>query len=250
MKRAFIFIGSRQAEKSNSKQVIDLIINQLNKYSDEKIVYNIYYPNSININNCLGCNTCFEKGFCLLDKKDNFNLVKDKILESDLIIFVSPVYAHNITGDMKVFIDRISSWFHIFKLAGKKSVVISVSSTNGNEYVNGYLRKVLEIAGTEVISNISVTIDGPCMLKDEEFLQEVLPKICKRIIKSLNSDKFNTSREQEKYFVSMRDIYKNTIEEYKDKSFEYLYWKDKKMLESESLKDYVDFHKSKLIDKE
>ncbi len=247
MKKVFAFVGSRRGQSSNSKTVLELLIDNISNNINEKVFYDIYYADNIKMLNCLGCCNCFEKGECVLDKKDKFNIIKEKMISSDFIIFVSPVYAHNVNGDMKVFIDRISSWFHLFRLAGKKSAVISVSSTNGNDFVNSYLKKILELAGTEVVSTVSVTIDGPCMLEDEEFLKESLPFIGKKIANAIIDTSFQTSREQEKFFLSMREMYKSIKEEYRNKSYEYKYWNTTGMLESESLKNFVLIKRQGLI---
>lgn len=241
MKKVFIFVASKDVKEANSKKVIKLLVDEMNKKSQEEIAYSVYDANTLKIDSCLGCCNCFNTGICSLDKKDNFNLVKKVLEESDLIILVSPVYAHNVTGDMKIFIDRLSYWMHIFKLAGKKSVSISVSSTNGNDFVNSYLKKILELLGTQVVTNISVTVDGPRMLEDEEFLKEIIPQTANRIVKSIEKKEFKSTREQEKFYVNMRKLYKNVDDEFKDKTVEYIYWKENGMLESESFQEYVNY---------
>ena len=241
MKKVFIFVASRDVKEANSKKVINLLVEEMNKNSQEEIVYSIYDPKTLKIDNCLGCCNCFNTGVCCLDKKDNFNLVKKEMEESDLIILISPVYAQNVTGDMKIFIDRLSYWMHIFKLVGKKSVSISVSSTNGNDFVNSYLKKILELLGTQVVANTSVTVDGPRMLEDEEFLKGIIPQTAKKIIKSMDKKQFTSTREQEKFYENMRQLYMNVDDEFKDKTVEFLYWKESGMLESESLQEYVNY---------
>lgn len=238
MKRIFVYMGTRRGSASNSLKVINLLREEIDKITEEEIIYEVYTPLDIEINTCIGCCTCFSKGYCVMDSKDNFNYVKEKILGADFVIFVSPVYAHSVTGDMKIFIDRISYWLHLFKLAGKKSLAISISSTNGNDYVNGYLKKILEIAGTQVVGTLGVTIDGPCMLSDEGFLEETLPLIASKIIGEMNSKSFTTSREQEKFFLSMQTIYGNTAKNLREQSYEYNYWKNNGMFETDSLKNY------------
>lgn len=239
MKRIFTYIGSRRGEESNSKKIVDLLMKNISQYLDEEIESDIYYPADININNCLGCCACFTTGKCALDSKDNFNVIKDKMLNADFLIMASPVYAHGVSGDMKTFIDRISYWFHLFRLSGKKSAVISVSSTNGNDYVSSYLKKVMELAGTEVVQSLAVTVDGPKMLESDDFIGITLPFTAKKIAESLKTGAFKPSREQEKFFASMKEIYANMPVEAKEKSTEYKYWKESGMLNSQSLEHYV-----------
>lgn len=59
------------------------------------------------INPCTGCYTCWTKtpGECIF--KDDMTELRIKYRKADLIIFASPLYIFNVTGIMKVFLDRI-----------------------------------------------------------------------------------------------------------------------------------------------
>jgi len=59
------------------------------------------------INPCTGCFTCWTKtpGECIF--KDDMTELRIKYRKADLIIFASPLYIFNVTGIMKVFLDRI-----------------------------------------------------------------------------------------------------------------------------------------------
>ena len=57
-----------------------------------------------NIHPCLGCDHCGMNGDCI--QKDDGNEILDKILESDCILFASPVYYYNVSAQLKMMIDR------------------------------------------------------------------------------------------------------------------------------------------------
>ena len=57
-----------------------------------------------NIGYCIGCWNCAKTGKCF--QNDDFELIYNKMKESDIIIIGSPVYWGNISGIMKNFIDR------------------------------------------------------------------------------------------------------------------------------------------------
>lgn len=101
----------------------------------------IYTPNELKINDCIGCSKCFFEGKCFI--LDDMSIVKNKLIDSDLIIFASPVYVHQITGCFKTFIDRIGYWTHTLKLTGKIGVSVALSDNNGNEFVIEYISKVM-----------------------------------------------------------------------------------------------------------
>lgn len=57
-----------------------------------------------NIKPCEGCNTCRENGECRI--QDDMQELYRKLLESDGIIFGTPVYFYNVTAQAKTIIDR------------------------------------------------------------------------------------------------------------------------------------------------
>ncbi len=58
---------------------------------------------------CLGCMKCAENldGHCVI-RNDDLNDIIDKMKDADGIILGSPVYCADISGQMKVFMDRVS----------------------------------------------------------------------------------------------------------------------------------------------
>ena len=58
----------------------------------------------LNIKECDGCHVCWQGKEC--SKKDDMNLIYPKLIESDVIVFGTPVYWYGPTALMKGFIDR------------------------------------------------------------------------------------------------------------------------------------------------
>ncbi len=56
---------------------------------------------------CRGCFTCWIKtpGKCII--KDDMAELIEKFGESDIVVFATPVYVDNVTGIMKIFMDRL-----------------------------------------------------------------------------------------------------------------------------------------------
>ncbi len=61
----------------------------------------------LKINSCRGCLNCWLKtpGACV--QKDDVQPLLKKYMESDIVVFATPVYVENVTGLMKNFIDRL-----------------------------------------------------------------------------------------------------------------------------------------------
>ena len=147
------------------------------------------------------------------------------MFSADVVAFASPVYAHSLTGLMKNFIDRISYWLHILKLTGKYGIVVSVSNSNGNVFVDDYLSKMMEFLGVSVIEKVDYSNVKPL---DRQDIIETANKIKKYLINDreiLNYDMKN----------NVFQVYKNADQnEYKNRekkagavmTDEILYWKN------------------------
>ena len=56
------------------------------------------------IHPCMGCDACGMNGNCV--QKDKGNEILNKIIESDALVFASPVYYYNVSSQLKMMIDR------------------------------------------------------------------------------------------------------------------------------------------------
>lgn len=231
MKKIIAFLGSRKGLKSNTYRFTKLLLDRLLQQYDE-IQYEILTPDKYNILPCLSCNNCFINGQCNQDKLDDMKIIKEKMVQADLIIFGSPVFAHNISGDMKIFIDRISCWLHIFKLAKKRSITISVSSNNGNIFVNDYLKYILDSLGANNFLDIEITEN---LFDNKDFIENEINTYVNLIYNELNNNTFIASKSQEKLFTSIKSI----ISEYPKDHNEYLYWQNNGLLNCETYQEYL-----------
>lgn len=68
------------------------------------------------INFCKGCLACQKLGHCVIN--DDANAITDKMKEADVIVWATPVYYYEMSGQMKTMIDRANALFstgHNFK---------------------------------------------------------------------------------------------------------------------------------------
>ena len=173
----FVFIVSPRGEKSLGYRFICLLEKEL-KEKCESLEMKIYRADQVQIKEVDGTANDFIKGHSLYD--DDMEEIENEMLESDIIILVSPVYAHNVSSQTKKFIDRLSYWLHIYRLIGKMGVVVSTSSDNGNENVNAYLTEMLEYMGLYVIGDVSIQSER--LVKQKGILESYAQIWAKRIL--------------------------------------------------------------------
>ena len=62
-----------------------------------------------NIGFCTGCFGCQKIGHCVIN--DDANEITEKILEAEVVVWATPIYYYEMSGQMKTMIDRANSLY-------------------------------------------------------------------------------------------------------------------------------------------
>ena len=240
MKNIFVYIGSQRGYNSNTVHFAKEILEKVVVNSNDEVKYEIFTPKDVNVKSCMGCSNCFSKTSCVLDKDDDMSMLKEKMINADLIILGSPVYAHHITGDMMIFIDRISYWLHLMRLAGKPGVILSTASCNGSDFVHNYLYKIMTYLGIKVIGKFNAFVDFPKQLGDKNFTENNTSEYANIIIDYISGNKaVKTDDILEAVYKSL----KNTMMLRKgSNNMEYLYWEKNNMLKCNTFGELIEYN--------
>lgn len=76
--------------------------------------------------------------------------------DADGVIFANPVYGTNVSGLMKVFVNRFSYIFHRPRFFEKKALLITTTGALGHKDVLKYLDLVARIWGFEVVDRVGL----------------------------------------------------------------------------------------------
>lgn|SRR5574344_247789 len=94
------------------------------------------------INYCLGCGACNNNNYGGCVQKDDVNEIVSKMVDSDVIVFATPIYFYTMSGQMKTFIDRCCSKYT--KISNKEFYLI-MTAADGRE--QSFYRAVEEFQG-------------------------------------------------------------------------------------------------------
>jgi multimeric flavodoxin WrbA len=98
--RALCIIGSPRQDGSTAFIVGKMIEGMM----ERGVKVKRYHPGSLDINYCKGCHACEETRRCV--QRDDMDMVVRDLFESDIVVMASPSYWGDVTGQLKVFIDR------------------------------------------------------------------------------------------------------------------------------------------------
>ena len=138
----------------NTLQLTQRIEARLTRHSDVEFEY--LHLKDIDLRPCRGCFQCFIDGEENCPLKDDREYISQKLLESDAVIFVTPVYAMHVSYLMKLFIDRLAYTFHRPRYFGKYALTVAATGGIGLKGVLKYMKMVAITWGFEHVGELGV----------------------------------------------------------------------------------------------
>jgi multimeric flavodoxin WrbA len=173
----------------------------------------------VRVTPCTACDACSFNGLCVND--DDVPIIIERMKEADGIVFASPVYIDNVSGQMKIFFDRLADAIHYQLLAGKYGCSVASTHTSGGDEVVAYQNHVLNYLGVIAAGGISVATAGNAETIDAaEISARALGKKLAEAIRNGFSDP-----EQEGEIAGNREFFLDIVIENRDfRTEEYDRW--------------------------
>ena len=173
----------------------------------------------LRITPCTACEGCSFNGICVFD--DDLPALVARMKEADGIVFASPVYIDNISGQMKCFFDRLADAIHYQVLFGKFGCSVATTHTSGGDEIVAYQNHVLNYLAVVSVGGLSVATAGSMDAVDaREADARALGKKLVNAIANGFSDP-----EQEAEIAGNREFFRDIVIENQDlRTEEYARW--------------------------
>lgn len=122
---------------------------------------------NLKIADCIGCCTCLRESKCHFD--DDMTELRQKIMDSHVLVLASPLYFCEVTGLMKTFIDRLYYFYHDVNkkmIAGRHVLIIT---TLGEKEV-GFETEIIEESYKRLLRALDL------QLLDMRFFPDLMDK--------------------------------------------------------------------------
>jgi multimeric flavodoxin WrbA len=199
--------GSPRTIRSNTRRLAELVLEGAAGSGAETEMIDLA---DHHVTPCTACEGCSLTGTCVFD--DDVAALVARMQEADAIIFGSPVYIDNISGQMKVFFDRLADAIHYQVLAGKFGCSIATTHESGGDEVVAYLNHVLNYLGVLSVGGFSVATAGQA-----EVVEEAGPEaraLGRKLAEAVVSGFSDTV--QEALFADNRSCFRAIVEENRD----------------------------------
>ncbi|MFZ0005143.1 MAG: flavodoxin family protein [Methanoregula sp.] len=159
---------------------------------------------------CTACEACILNGICVND--DDVPAIISRMKEADALVFGSPVYIDNITGQMKIFFDRLADAIHYQQFSGKYGCSVATTAESGSAEVVAYLNHVLNYLGVVCVGGIGIATEGQSA-KVEEY-EPAARALGKKLVDAVREGYIDPA--QDATLSDNRAYFKNIVEVNKD----------------------------------
>jgi multimeric flavodoxin WrbA len=158
MKKVTAFVGS--GHKKLTHGAVRQFLDDLQAFGD--VETELVTLSDYRIGTCRGCRLCFDRGEENCPMKDDRDVLIGKIMASDGVVFASPNYSFQVSGMMKVFLDRLGYAFHRPRFFGKASTSIVTQGFFGGRKIVKYLDFAADCLGFNTVpGNCFTALDPP-----------------------------------------------------------------------------------------
>lgn len=189
MKKVTAFIGSprvRGATYTATRQFLD----DLQQSGD--VQTEIVFLSECNLGVCRGCKMCFVRGEEHCPLKDDRDLLIEKMMGADGVVFASPNYSYQVSAVMKTYLDRLGFLFHRPRFHGRTFTPIVVQGFYGGDKVVKYLEFVGVGLGFNVVKGSCITALEPMAEKERRKMQNALARQSRRFHGRLHESAYPT----------------------------------------------------------
>jgi len=181
MKTVTAFVGS--ARKGHTYDAAVQFLSHLQSMGD--VETEIVRLSDYRIEICRGCKVCFEKGEERCPLQDDRDVLIEKMMASDGVVFASPNYSFQVSALMKAFLDRLGFAFHRPRFFGKAFTSIVAQGIYGGGKIVGYLDFVGYGLGFNTVKGSCILTIDPVTEKQQRKIDKTLAAQARRYYASL-----------------------------------------------------------------
>jgi len=223
--KVLAIIGSPR--KGETYQAVRMVEEQMKQIG--RVDFQYLFLKDVHLGQCLGCHACILSGEDRCPLKDDRASLEQQMMDSDGVIFASPVYSLQVTALMKNFLDHFSYLFHRPRFFGKKAMALATGGGRFKDTLN-YLELNARAWGFDPAAKLGVPHYDGLTPEYRRRTAQAIADAARRLYASIKANRLPSPRLRE--LIRFR-MWKYTVLAYGNKC-DGKYWRDRGWLD----KDY------------
>jgi multimeric flavodoxin WrbA len=163
--KILVINGSPRGMQGNTGRLLEEVLNGVKQTGAEVEILNL---KTLTVQPCVACDICHKTGICGI--KDDYEMIKDKLLACDGFIIASPNYIYSVTAQLKALFDRCNGLMHCAALEGKYAAAVETSGGGEDQNVLDYMGKFVNMTGAVTVGGVGSAVIGIRKFPEEENL--------------------------------------------------------------------------------
>jgi len=185
MQMQVLAIMGSPRNKGNSYRITKRIEEKMKSRGDVEFDY--LFLRDAHLEPCRGCGLCLTTGEDRCPLKDDRAAIEKQMLSADGVIFVTPVYAMNVTALMKNFLDRFAYTFHRPRFFDQHAVIICTTGAVGLKETIDRMA-VIQFAGFNLVHKVGfVTPMKTVSESSKEKIDKGIDEAAKKLYEAIES---------------------------------------------------------------
>jgi multimeric flavodoxin WrbA len=227
VKKVTAFVGS--ARKGHTYDAAVQFLGNLQAMGNVEV--EIVRLSDYQVQVCKGCQVCFAKGEEYCPLKDDRDVLIEKMMASDGVVFASPNYSFHVSAIVKTFLDRLGFAFHRPCFFGKTFTSIVAQGIYGGNKIVDYLDFAFNALGFDTVKGSCITTLDPMTEKQQRKIDRTLAAQARRYYARLEKPGYPVPTLIDLMFFRMgRTKVKIELD---DSSCDYRYYADRGWFESD-----------------
>ena len=127
-KMKILVITGSPRKNGNSNTLADSFIKGAQEAGHSVVRFDSAFKN---VHPCIACNKCGMNGECVF--KDDFEFIRDNIVDADAVVFATPMYYFGISAQIKAVIDRFYAINGQINVPKKTVLIMTYADTSAKE---------------------------------------------------------------------------------------------------------------------
>ena len=212
-------VGSPHGRNGNTARLLNEVLEGV---ANQGAQNETLYLKGDSVRPCKGCDRCHVKGRC--PQKDDFLVIKQKILEADGLILASPNYIFSVSAQIKAFMDRCCGVIHCMEFQGKYGAAVVTSGGGDEKPIADYMNHFLITTGIHPVGSVWSTMG---LLPDGEFTEDTSRQayaLGKKLVRYWKGKRHTNT--VDKKMAAFRDRMRQLMIYRKEEwPYEYTFWK-------------------------
>lgn len=179
-----IILNGSPRKNGATALILHEMYQKLETYPNVEVQF--FNVTDFNLKYCIGCCSCYKSGKCIFN--DDMEKLSKNMETADGIIIGSPTYASNISGQLKIVIDR--GHFVMEQLLFRKyAISVSTYENYGGKDTSRILNKLLSYSGATISNSLVIKVPFSANPLNSSNVQNTITKAINKFYKDIHKQK-------------------------------------------------------------